>query len=150
MKRGEQGFTLMELVVAMAVAGVIFGVIGMGLYHLVSVPDYGNEKLTALHELQNAGHWFSRDGQMAENAVPAGSKLTLSYPDDPAVVYNLLDGSLVRECDGASSVLARHVDDVLFSVAGSVVTMQLTTAPDGRWNVSENETYRVCLRVDNA
>lgn len=150
MKRGERGFTLVELVVSLAVAGVVFGGIGMGFYHLVTVPDYGNQKLTALHELENAGHWFTRDGQMAESAIPTGGKVILGYPHESTVIYRLLGSNLVRDAAEDSITLARNIEKVIFTVDGRVVTMQITAAPAGRWDVSENETYQVCLRVSDA
>jgi prepilin-type N-terminal cleavage/methylation domain-containing protein len=148
-KKGEQGFTLVELMVATAVTAIIIGGIGMGFYHLVAVPDYGNEKIAAVHDLQNAGHWFCKDGQVAESAVPTGGKVILTFPDASTVIYSRMGDNLVRNGDDGSMVLAQHVDDVLFTVDGRVITMEIATAPDGRWDVSANETYRACMRVDN-
>ena len=69
MMKGEQGFTLVELLIAIAIMGSIFGVLGEAFHQVVTIPEYGNDRVTALHELQNVAHWVNLDGQMAENAT---------------------------------------------------------------------------------
>ena len=70
MMKGEQGFTLVELLVVTAITGFIFSVLGMASHHIVTIPEYGNERVTALHELQNVAHWVNADGQMAQLGDP--------------------------------------------------------------------------------
>ena len=65
MKR-QQGFTLVELLIVIAISGFIFSVLGAAMHHIVTIPEYGNDRVTALHELQNVAHWVNLDGQMAQ------------------------------------------------------------------------------------
>jgi hypothetical protein len=58
------------------------------MYQVTTIPDYGNDRLTALHELQNTAHWFNVDGQKAKSAT-GGSELVLTLPDDSTISYSL-------------------------------------------------------------
>jgi prepilin-type N-terminal cleavage/methylation domain-containing protein len=145
MMKGERGFTLMELLIAIAIMGSIFGVLGESFHQVVTIPEYGNDKVTALHELQNVAHWVNLDGQMAENAA-GGSGLVLTLPDDSSISYALAGTDLIRSAGTAARTLAKNITNVNFSVVNRCITMDITSSPAGRWGVSENETYKVYLR----
>jgi prepilin-type N-terminal cleavage/methylation domain-containing protein len=143
--KGERGFTLVELLIVIAIMGSIFGVLGEVSHQVVTIPEYGNDKVTALHELQNVAHWVNLDGQMAENAT-GGSGLVLTLPDDSSISYTLAGTDLVRSAGTAERTLAKNITNVNFSVVNRCITMDITSSPAGRWGVSENETYKVHLR----
>jgi len=143
--KGERGFTLVELLIAIAIMGSIFGVLGEVFHQVVTIPEYGNDKVTALHELQNVAHWVNLDGQMAENAT-GGNGLVLTLPDDSSISYTLAGTDLVRSAGTAERTLAKNITNVNFSVVNRCITMDITSSPAGRWEVSENETYKVHLR----
>ncbi len=69
MMKGERGFTLVELLVATAITGLILGIVAIAMHHVLTIPEYGNDRVTALHELQNVAHQFSLDGQTAKSAT---------------------------------------------------------------------------------
>jgi prepilin-type N-terminal cleavage/methylation domain-containing protein len=145
MIKKQQGFSLIELLITISILGIMAGVLGPFFDQILDVPEYGNEKITALHELQNVAHRVNIDGQMAESAA-GGSSLTLTMPDDSSISYALDGSELVRSAGGNSMVLARNISDVSFSVDGRYVTMDITSSPEGRWGINENQTYQVCLR----
>jgi prepilin-type N-terminal cleavage/methylation domain-containing protein len=146
MMKGEQGFTLVELLIAIAIMGSIFGVLGEAFHQVVTIPEYENDRVTALHELQNVAHWVNLDGQMAENAT-GGSGLVLTLPDDSSISYTLAGTDLVRSTGTASRTLAKNITNVNFSFENRYITMDITSSPTGRWGVSENETYKIYLRT---
>ncbi|MBA7708082.1 hypothetical protein ES703_116969 [subsurface metagenome] len=145
MMKGEQGFTLVELLFVTAITGFIFSILGAGIHHIVTIPEYGNERITALHELQNVAHWVNIDGQMAQSAT-GGNQLLLSFPDSSSANYTLVGSELFRTTSTSNMTLAQNITSANFSVQNRIITMDLTSAPDGRWGVSENETYQICLR----
>jgi prepilin-type N-terminal cleavage/methylation domain-containing protein len=145
MTKGERGFTLVELLITIAIMGSIFGVLGEAFHQVITIPEYGNDRMTALHEVQNVAHWFNLDGQMAENAT-GGNGLILTLPDDSSVSYTLAGTELVRSTSTANRTLARNITSVNFSVENRYITMDIISSPAGRWGVSENETYKICLR----
>lgn len=145
MTKGERGFTMVELLIATAITGFIFSVLGVAFHHVVTIPEYGNDRVTALQELQNAAYWVNLDGQMARSATGGGA-LALTLPDDSAISYTLVGTELIRTTGTSNRTMARNIASVGFTVEGRYITMMIASSPPGRWDVSENETYITCLR----
>ena len=144
--KAEKGFTYVELLMVIAITGFIFSILGAAIHHIVTVPEYGNDRVIALHELQNVAHWVNLDGQMAQSAT-GGDELVLTLPDDSSINYTLVDTNLIRTTSTANRILAQNITSANFSIKNRIVTMDLTSTPEGRWGVSENETYKICLRL---
>jgi prepilin-type N-terminal cleavage/methylation domain-containing protein len=149
MMKSQKGFTLPELIVAVAITGLIVSFFGTAVYQTLTVTEYGSDKMIATHELQNAAHWVSLDGQMAK-AASGGSELVLTLPNDSIITYSVENRELHRTTAESEMTLARNISDVYFdfSVEDRVITMTITSSPEGRPNVSEQGTYKVCLRVE--
>ena len=146
MKR-QSGFTLAEMLVTAAITGVLATVIGTSVFQIFTITEHGNDRLLALHELQNAGFWLNNDGQMAVSAVGGGT-LILTLPTAQTITYAVSGTSLTRTSGISSITLAQNISSVIFTVNGRLVTMDLTSAPVGRSNVSEQVTYVVYLRPE--
>ena len=145
MMKSERGFTLVELVIATAIIGLIVGVLGTAIYQILTVTEYGNDKMTAMHELQNAAHWVSLDGQQASTAS-GGDELTLTLPDESSITYALVNSQLRRTAGESEMTIARNISSISFSTENRTITMTITSSPIGRWDVNEQGTYRVYLR----
>lgn len=144
-KGKEKGFTLVDLVIATAITGLIVSFLGTSIYQMLTVTEYGNGKLTANHELQNAAYWFQIDGQKAKSAT-GGNNLVLTLTDNSTVTYAVDDTNLERSVTAGDMVLAKNITDVEFTVSNRVITMSLTSSPESRDNISENGIYQVYLR----
>jgi len=159
--KSQEGFSLPELLVTVAITGIIVAFLGTAVYQILNVTEYGSDKMTATHELQNTAHWVSLDGQMARTAS-GGSELVLTLPDSSQVIYAMVGSELLRTDDESQMTLARHITALEFLVeerteritAGPyyedreerIITMTVTSAPEGRPNVSEEREYKICLR----
>jgi hypothetical protein len=117
----------------------------MAIYQIITVTEYGNDKLTAMHELQNAAHWFNLDGQQARTAS-GGNELALTLSDNSSITYSLVGTELYRTAGGSPMTLAQNIYSADFSIENRIITMNLTSSPEGRDNVSERGTYQVYLR----
>jgi len=145
MTANERGLTTVDLVMAIAVTGLIVTFLGTSIYQIFTVSGYGNDRLIAMHELQNAAYWFDFDGQCAKSAA-AGSELVLTQTDNSTITYSLTGTELRRTAGGDRMTLARNITSAGFSMDNRVITMSLTSSPEGRHSVSEQGTYMVYLR----
>jgi len=151
----RRGVTLVETLLAASITAMIVGVLGSALFLFWRATEQGNDEYRALHDVQNAGFWITRDGEMAQStsltpgADPVQS-MTLNWTDGGqahTVTYSLSSASLQRDEDGSVSAVARHVSAVGFSISSErVITADITSAPEGRWGVTEQATYKVFLR----
>jgi hypothetical protein len=141
----QKGMTLVELVVAIATTGIIIVFLGTAINQIITVSGYGNDRLTATHELENIAHWFNIDGQGAV-AATGGTSLALIMADNSSITYTLSGTEMRRIAGGQEMTLARNITEADFSIDNRVVTMSLTAIPPGGYGVSENGTYHVYLR----
>ena len=144
-KSREHGFTVVELIIATAITGLIASFLGTSIYQMLTITKYGNDRLTAMHELQNAAHWFSLDGQKAVTASVDGG-LTLNISESSSITYTLAGTELRRTAGGTQRTLARNITSANFSMENRVITMYLISAPPGRDNVTESGACKVYLR----
>ncbi len=69
MKLSERGFTLVELLVSVAIMSLITLGATMSTFQIINVTRQSNDRVVAVRQVQNAGYWISRDTQMAEAVV---------------------------------------------------------------------------------
>ncbi len=135
----------MELLITAAITTIIFTAVGMAIYQFSTVSGYGNDQLTASHELQNSAYWFNTDGQTAV-AATGGDSLVLIRPDGQSIVYSLSGRKLERRDGSSTMVLAREISSIDFAVKERLVSMNIVASPAGRADVSEQGNYKVYLR----
>jgi hypothetical protein len=141
----QSGMTMVELTIAIFVTGVIVAFLGTAVYQILTVSEYGDNRLTALHEIQNAAYWFNADGKGAVSASGT-SQLVLTLADSSTVTYALSGTSLIRTAGSQQMTLAQNISALAFTVSGRTITMNLTSAPSARMAVSQSGTYIVYLR----
>ncbi len=142
-RNNEAGITLVELLVAGAIAMAITGFMGTAIFQFFTVTRQGSEVMTSVHQVQNAGHWITHDGQMAI-AASGGNQLVLTVPESDTITYTLAGTQLSRTTNGTQLLVARNITDLDFDVDGDIVTMSITSSPSRE--VSEQATYKVYLR----
>ena len=162
MKRGEKGFTLIELLIGLAITGVIIGPLAMATTTLLTNPQRTADQGVVLQQVQNAGHWISRDVQMArsvDSTDPNGFPVTFSMPvdtdenNDYSIVYLFDSNKLKREFYDASPTLISETliadyidtDNSTFSALGASLYQLTVRASKGEAAV--RRVYEVGQRL---
>ena len=104
--KNQKGFTLIELIMVIAITALIIGVITVSIFQLYKVQASTSNRMLAVRQVQNAGYWVNLDTQMSQNVQPdessdSGFPLTLTWTDwdgdGHRVVYTLISTSIKRE-----------------------------------------------------
>jgi len=81
----QRGFTLIEVVLAIALTGIITGGITMSIFQVFDGNTRTSNHMIAVRQVQNAGYWISHDAQMAQSVelewqgeTPVGTKFPLN------------------------------------------------------------------------
>lgn len=153
---GDGGFTLVETVIATAIAALLLGTLGVSIYQLNVVTRMHSGALTANQQVQTAATLLNRDVvSAASGAVGADGTLTLYVPSyafgeltapvTHTVSYAMDGQNLVRTDDQGSMVVARHVSDVNFGAPGPIgttVKVTIVVATGGQQRPATLHFYR--------
>lgn len=112
--KNEAGFTLIEVIVSLAITGFIGVGITMSIFQLLNQTTRNSDYTTASRNAMNAIYWIGRDAQMAQvitgvAGFPGTNSLSLSWEDWNNVshnaTYSLSNGALIRtyEVDNQST-----------------------------------------------
>ncbi len=105
---GQRGFTMVELLVAIAIAAVIVvGSLAL-LWNMVTVADENQERTIASMEVQYVGFWISEDviqaqcvevGNATTEGVVTGFPLVIRWRDDSNNMNNRVTYTLVEQTE---------------------------------------------------
>ena len=151
----QRGMTLVEILIALAISGVIIGALGASIYTIVSVTGRGNAEIAVLRDIQSASHWINNDVRMVREVNLIGgdpaSGLVLDWDDSEgnphSCNYTFAGRELIRSYNGTSSIIAWNVSSIEFSQNDDVLTYTLTSETEGRWVVNREMTGYVSLRA---
>ena len=103
--KNESGFTLIEILVSLAISGLIGLGAAMASAQVLNETSKNNDFTTASRNAMNAVYWISRDAQMAQTisgvtGFPVTSDLSLSWIEwensSHNATYSLENGRLLR------------------------------------------------------
>jgi prepilin-type N-terminal cleavage/methylation domain-containing protein len=152
--RSIGGFTLVELLVAVAIITLVTGLLVLILYQFFSITRWGNDQLTVDGDLRNTGLWLMRDvsgsasfsststcGVFVAPSIGVTRTITYTYAAAQST-FSRRDSST-----GQTIALARHVSDVQCFpgvVTGTVAILVRATSGD----VSASQLFTLTMRVD--
>jgi len=162
MRQRQKGFTLLEVVVAVGIVGAIVTTAGMTVTTLLMNFERPTNQQPLLQQVQNAGHWMTRDIKMTSNVTPSapnGFPLTLNIPvdSDPNhdyyIIYlfdgNKLKRQLYDSLDNliAETFIAQYVDadNTTFANIGTSLYKLTIRASLGKEAVTTS--YEMCQRL---
>lgn len=125
MRQRQKGFTLIEILLSVAIVGAIVATVGMATTTLMMNFQQPSTQQILLQQVQQAGHWIPRDINMASNvtlSAPKGFPFTINIPVDQDqnhdyTVDYLFDGDELKrkqyDSSGnltAETLIAQYVD----------------------------------------
>ena len=176
MIRNERGVTLAELLLIIAIMGLIVSFLATAIYQIVDISNRGNSELAVQHDLRNAAVWLNRDVLSADKAKvdsPGDGiyEMTLEVPhlvviSDTVVMtttniiytyyaYTYSEeqerGTLTRYSDssGSSLTIARHIVSNPFPLTDTIEAPNVVavTLQSKEGNVPGSGTFALKMRA---
>jgi prepilin-type N-terminal cleavage/methylation domain-containing protein len=169
----SNGFTLVEILVALAITGLIGGAITTSIVQMFDINHQNTNSITAQRQVQQVGYNMSRDGQNAQavDPSPGGTGLAeftwTEWDGDLIIVtYNLSGGIISRtesvngvagaprqiatDINAADTLLSDTVDgdgNVLSAAGDGTWHLTVTASFGGKLPVSETRVYEIRQRT---
>jgi hypothetical protein len=138
----ERGASLVEMLVAMSISVVVFGIITTALVQFMLVTRWGNSQLQISNDFQVVSLWLGRDALESSSFTPGTGNIygTLDWPDAThqfRYSYDAANHALIREHlleDGtveSTLTVARYIldqNDVIFNASGTLLTVSITSS----------------------
>lgn len=135
----DAGFTLIEVIIGVAILGIVIPMIATGFVQTLKVTASSNNSMQAIRYAQNAGVWIVRDGQQAQTVTaddPATPGITevmtliwdySAYGLGSHTIHYALSGTDLTRSDngGAPIVVAKGIKE------SSDFSLQGVTEPNG-------------------
>jgi type II secretory pathway pseudopilin PulG len=161
--RNQRGFTLIEILAALAIMILIGGSVSMATIQILKQSTRNGDFTTVSQNTMNAIHWISRDAEMAQTLTTNGTTgfpLTLAWTDWGSsayqVVYTIQSGKLKRsysvngggavQTDVAEFINSTSVNTTCVS-ASRILTLKVTaTIGQGAHTVSVTNMREIFMR----
>jgi prepilin-type N-terminal cleavage/methylation domain-containing protein len=146
----QHGFTLVELLVALAILSVITGLLVGIVYQLLTIPRWGKAQLAVDQDFRNAGLWLMRDGNESQQFTGTpGTCTPFTFDTGRGVQYTYThSGDTLSRAAGAQVVgVARHVTSVVCPPGTSTGIVAITLVST-KGDVSASQIYTITMRVD--
>ena len=160
----QKGFTLIEILVAMAIGGMVITGVVLSIFQVSWGNIRTNDQVVALTDINWATLWLKKDLQLAQGTtltdgdpVPESS-VTLDWTDftdwateetrDHSSTYSLSGTDLVRTYDGTPRVIGRYITSLEFTRTDKAITVVITATAPGTSQRTETLKFTVQARTE--
>lgn len=156
--RGEAGFSLVELLVAFAITGMVLSLCSAALFQYLRTTERGQERLSVLRDHGGAFQWLNHDGQQAVSDLAVINPSTIdlywseqdsgdTYHSSYAQVGDELQRTIVVNSGAPlTHAVAHNLDVAGFSASRSGPLLSVTIA-SAEGGVAQTRTETVLMRV---
>lgn len=170
MAKSQKGFTLLEILVVLAVGGILLASVVTAIFQTVRVTAQSTTQIAALEDIKNAAYHLSKDVRMAattdlEDGADPVSSLTLDWTSwydsngqlssvNRQAEYTLSGKKLLRAYDPntalvgdeATATVGKFISSIEFSRQGQIIVIAITSSPEGKAETAEQKTFRLYLQ----
>lgn len=161
-RRRQRGFTLIEILVAMAIGGLLVPVVVSGIFTITRGTHDINTDLVILQDIDGASAWINRDLSQALTTDLVFSASPVDHmrvdwidltgwategSETHYAEYTLSGSNLLRDYDGTSQIVARRISTIAFSHVDDFLTVVISSTLR---DTTETLTYFVTPRTDGA
>lgn len=163
----RRGFTLLEVLLAAAIAGVVMPVVVSSIFQVAWGTGRISSETVALTDIDNVSTWISRDLSLAQTTdlptCPAIQDTVRADwldetnfdagPPEHFVEYYIDSGTtlLKRNYDGAVSIVGRNVTAISFCQEDSgIIQMDVTVEAEGAEPTTKSLFYYISLRSERS
>ncbi len=157
----QKGFTLVELLVALAITSVLLPGAVLSIHQILLGTIRSRSQVTALTDINQATLAVKKDLMMTQStnlsSIPQSSA-TLSWVDytgfdsgnytSHSSSYSWSGTNLLRTCDGVTSIVGRHITSVGFTQNGRVISVIITATGSGAQPRSETLKFSAYIRSE--
>lgn len=157
----QKGFTLLELLVTIAISGVILLGVVISINQIVEGTIRSGNDVSVLSDINNATRILKEDLIMAQStdlsATPKSSAV-LSWTDfssfqaseyvSHTVIYALSGTNLMRTYDDETSIAGRNISSISFTQVDRVITTVITATSIRDEQKSETLTLSSYIRTE--
>ncbi len=164
MKQREKGFTLLEVIIGVAIMALVAGAIATTTTTILINYGPAAEQNVVLPQVQSAGYWISRDVQVASSITagdPNGFPLSLGIPvdtdpnNDYGIEYSFDGNKLKRKVYDSSPTLVSETlvadyidtDNTTFSTVDAIVGHYKLTVTAAKGGARVTRSYEIKQRI---
>jgi prepilin-type N-terminal cleavage/methylation domain-containing protein len=126
--RAQRGFTLIEIVIAIAITTLIGSAAATATYQVIRINASSTNRQIAITQVENAVHYISRDAQQSQDVIPNGPTV-VNDPISKIISYNLItEDTLKLKWTSWDIDNHNHKNEVNYAVVDGV--LQKTTKID--------------------
>jgi len=157
----EKGMTLTELLVALAIIGLVTSTLVTAIYLIYHVTGWGSDEMRVQHDLRNAATWLNRDVLSASSVhIVSPSQMTLTIPYISSITtdtiytrvitytFSITNSTLTRDSGDSTLVVARYINSFVPSPTGTVTSAITITITSRASDVTRSATLHLNMRPE--